>query len=418
MFVFKFGGASIKDAESIRRLKKILDSYDDNIVVVVSAMGKMTNELEKLVDIYHSNLTTDSQFNLIKEFHSQIVNDLFPAMDHEIYSNIENIFGNLKAQTSKSKTGNFDFLYDQIVSVGEILSTTIISEYLNREKAECKLVDVRNCLKTDQKYREANVNWELTESLCKQYFTFKDTSKYITQGFISGASDGSTTTLGREGSDYTAAIFANILSAEEVIFWKNVPGILNADPEWFENTKKLDNISYWEAIQLSYYGAKIIHPKTIKPLENKHIPLYIKSFITPESPGTLINKNSDNDDLIPSFIFKMDQTLISISPRDFSFIMEDKLSEIFGIFADLGIKINLMQTSAINFSVCIDHNKNKIYHLREKLGNKYKIFFNTGLELASIRHYDQETIDRVISNKKIYLEQKTRNMARYVLKRL
>lgn len=416
MLVFKFGGASIKDAESLRHLKKILGSYDDNIIVVVSAMGKMTNELEKLVDAYYSNQSTDSQLNLIKEFHFQIINELFPERDHDIYINIETIFKNLKSTINNQHSTIFDFLYDQVVSVGEILSTTIISEYLNSEKAECKLVDVRNCLKTDQKYREANVNWELTESLCKQYFTFKETSKYITQGFISGASDGSTTTLGREGSDYTAAIFANILSAEEVIFWKNVPGILNADPEWFENTKKLDNISYWEAIQLSYYGAKIIHPKTIKPLENKHIPLYIKSFINPENPGTLINKNSDNDDLIPSFIFKMNQTLISISPRDFSFIMEDKLSEIFGIFADLGIKINLMQTSAINFSVCIDHNKSKIDHLREKLGNKYKIFFNTGLELASIRHYDQETIDRVISNKKIYLEQKTRNMARYVMK--
>jgi len=415
MLVFKFGGASLKSAEAVRNMKKILDSFNDDLVIVVSAMGKMTNELEKLVGLCHFGEPTDEQFNYIKEFHYQIVGELFPEKDHNIYGDIKSIFEKLKTQSSKSNKGSFDFIYDQVVSFGEMLSTTIISEYLNINKVDCRFIDVRNCIKTDQTYRSANVNWELTESLCKEHFTFKGVSKYITQGFIGCAEDGTTTTLGREGSDYTAAILANTLSAVKVIFWKDVPGILNADPEWFDNTLKLDTISYREAIELSYYGAKIIHPKTIKPLENKKIPLFIKSFISPENPGTLINSNDESDDLIPSFIFKMNQTLISISPRDFSFILEEKLSEIFGIFAELGIVVNLMQTSAINFSVCIDHNNEKIDKLRTALGDKYKVFFNTGLELASIRHYDQETIERVISDKKIFLEQKTRTMARFVL---
>ncbi len=417
MFVFKFGGASIVSADSVKNLKKIVESYDENIIIVVSAIGKMTNEFEDLFYCYfNSDSAIKTKFDHIKEYHLQIINDLFPAGTQNIHKWINKIFEDISVHLATSPEGPYDFEYDQIVSFGEILSTTIISEYLNIENTNCKFIDVRDVLKTDTKYREANVNWELTETLCNEHFTFKDVKKYITQGFIGGAEDDSTTTLGREGSDYTAAILANTLSAQKVIFWKDVPGVLNADPEWFDNTLKFDNISYREAIELSYYGAKIIHPKTIKPLENKHIPLYIKSFITPESSGTLINTNGESDDLIPSFIFKMDQTLISISSRDFSFILEDKLSEIFGVFADLGIKINLMQTSAINFSVCIDHNNDKIENLRTRLGDKYKIFFNTGLELASIRHFDHETIERVVSDKKIFLEQKTRNMARFVMK--
>lgn len=415
MNIFKFGGASIKDADSIRHMKRILDSYEENIIVVVSAMGKMTNALEELHQSYIlSDGSFDSKLNNIKEYHTGIIKELFNE-DHMIFDLIQGIFSKLATRNLQPAT-SYDFEYDQMVSFGEILSTTIVSEYLNLEQDYCKHTDIRDILKTDKQYREANVDWELTESLCKEYFTFKNTSRYITQGFIGGAFGGSTTTLGREGSDYTAAILANILDAEKVIFWKDVPGILNADPGFYNDTVKLDNISYREAIELSFYGAKIIHPKTIKPLENKKIPLYVKPFFAPHEQGSLININGEGDELIPSFIFKINQSLISITPRDFSFILEDNLSEIFGALAEVGIKINLMQTSAINFSVCIDHDDSKIEVLRKKLDWKYKVFYNTGLELASIRHYDQATIDRVTAGKKIFLEQRTRNMARFVFR--
>jgi len=421
MKIFKFGGASVKNAESVKNVGEIIKLYQDNLVIVISAMGKTTNELENVVESYlNKDGNVERNLQTVKDFHTNILNELFENKSHSIFNEIHNTFVEIEWEIEDEAVREYDYVYDQIVSVGEVLSTKIVSAYLNEIGINNSWQDVRNLIQTDNNHRNAKVDWELTEKLIQKDITpqlnNENQAIIITQGFIGSSSELFTTTLGREGSDFSASILAHCLNAASVTIWKDVPGMLNADPKWFNDTIKLDNISYLEAVELAYYGASVIHPKTIKPLQNKNIPLYIKSFISPNENGTLINEETKQDALIPSFIFKMNQVLISISAKDYSFVMEDSLSHIFGIFSTFGVSINLMQNSAISFSVCVDFDNQKTIRLIDELKKDYKILYNDNLELVTIRHYDQLTIDRVTAKKEILVEQKSRNTARFVIK--
>jgi aspartate kinase len=419
MKVFKFGGASVKDADAVKNVGEIIKLYNDNLVVVISAMGKTTNGLESVVDSYfNKNGNALENLQLVKDFHTNILNDLFENKSHPIFNDIHNTFVEIEWEIEDEANRDYDYVYDQIVSIGETLSTKILSTYLNENGIANQWKDVRNLIQTDNTYRNAKVDWQLTEELVSKELKFSDKehSIIITQGFIGSSSELFTTTLGREGSDFSAGILAHCLNAESVTIWKDVPGMLNADPKWFDETIKLENISYHEAVELAYYGASVIHPKTIKPLQNKNIPLYIKSFVSPQDDGTLINENTKDDELIPSFIFKMNQVLISISAKDYSFITEDRLSHIFSVFSNYAVEINLMQNSAISFSACVTSDNQKTDSLIEELKKEYKILYNENLELVTIRHYDQQTIDRVTLKKEILVEQKSRQTARFVIK--
>ena len=359
MLVFKFGGASVKDANAVKNVATILQKFKGKkIAVVISAMGKTTNALERLTDAFFYK-KEDPQVILeeIKNYHLSIANDLFANKQHPFYNELENTFVELQWAIEDEPTHSYDHEYDQIVSMGELISTKIVSAYLNHISINNKWLDVRGIIQTDNTYREGKINFELTENLVKEELIplFSTTDIVITQGFLGGTSENFTTTLGREGSDYTAAVLSYCLNAENVTIWKDVPGVLNADPKWFANTVKIDELTYQDAIELTYYGATVIHPKTIKPLQNKNIPLFVRSFLKPDEEGTII-KDSNKKLSIPSFIFKVDQVLITIQPKDFSFIAEDNLSSIFNIFHIHGVKIHMMQLSAINFSLCTDNN--------------------------------------------------------------
>jgi aspartate kinase len=423
--VFKFGGASVKDADSVRNVAAILKNHaPEKLVVIVSAMGKTTNALEKVLNAWYERDERLSIFlNEVIGYHQEITNSLFPDKNNPVHFKTDLLYGELEGHLSTQPSLHFDFDYDQVVSFGELLSTVIISEFLVSEGFNCHWFDVRELLRTDNSWREGKVDWETSGMQIRQqvsgFFEQSQTTPAIalTQGFLGSDANGATTTLGREGSDFTASIFSYALDAEEMVIWKDVPGLLNADPKYFSVTEKLASISYREAIELSYYGATIIHPKTIKPLQNKDIPLRIKSFVHPENEGSLIHQNTSADSLIPSFIFKVDQVLISISPRDFSFVDEQSLSEILAVFAHNSIHISLMQNSAISFSVCVDNNQRRLGQLFEELGKNYKIRYNTGLELITIRHYDQATIDRVMEDgKTVLLEMRSRLTAQFVVR--
>jgi aspartate kinase len=421
MKIFKFGGASVKDAAAVRNVAEIVSLYDgQKITIVVSAMGKTTNKLEEIV---HALATKDRKIFMalvddLLVFHETILGELFPERHYAVYAEMEAIFEALRLSFDQTFSDNYSFEYDQIVSIGEVLSSVILAAFLREKGFPAVWADARKLIRTDHLYQEGTVDWDTTVSLIEKHFSplFSEVNIQVTQGFIGHTSEGFTTTLGREGSDYTAGIFAYCTNAESVTIWKDVPGMLNADPKYFENTIKLDQISFKEAIELSYYGASVIHPKTIKPLQNKDIPLYVKSFLDPTAPGTIIQKNSENDALIPSFIFKKDQVLFSFTTTNFSFIVEENLSDIFSRLAQINAKINLMQNSALDFSILMDRSKVDINQVLELFKDTYSVKFNEGLTLITIRHYDQATINRVTENKEIILEQKTRQTARIVVK--
>ncbi len=421
MKIFKFGGASVKDAAAVRNVAEIVSLYDgQKITIVVSAMGKTTNKLEEIV---HALATKDRKIFMalvddLLVFHETILGELFPERHYAVYAEMEAIFEALRLRFDQPFSDNYSFEYDQIVSIGEVLSSVILAAFLREKGFPAVWADARKLIRTDHLYQEGTVDWNKTASLIQEHFLplFSEVNIQVTQGFIGHTPEGFTTTLGREGSDYTAGIFAYCTNAESVTIWKDVPGMLNADPKYFENTIKLDQISFKEAIELSYYGASVIHPKTIKPLQNKDIPLYVKSFLDPTAPGTIIQKNSENDALIPSFIFKKDQLLFSFTTTNFSFIVEENLSDIFSRLAQINAKINLMQNSALDFSILMDRSKVDIHQVLELFKDTYSVKFNEGLTLITIRHYDQATIDRVTANKEIILEQKTRQTARIVVK--
>ena len=420
MKVFKFGGASIKDADSFQNLFNIIKAHIGyELVIVVSAMGKTTNALEKLTrDFYFDDRDINALVRKVRKYHDEIASELFPDRDHPIYNELETIYDRIKNKCILLKRDEaiYDFLYDQVVSEGEMISSTMVSNYLNDQGVYTVLLDATRLIRTNANYREAAVNWKKSTDSIRERVSFNENCVYVTQGFIGSCEQGHTTTLGREGSDFSAAILAHALDASEVVIWKDVPGLLNADPKYFSNTKKLNNISYHEAVELAYYGASVIHPKTIKPLQNKGIPLYVRSFKSPQDKGSIIDEKSDADSLLPSYIFKADQVLLSVTTRDYSFITEKNLGELFNIFAKLNIKIDLMENSAISFSACFKFDEEKLEKLVTALNKNYKVLYNKGLELMTVRHYDQPTLDQLVLNKDILLEQKSRHTARMVMK--
>ncbi|MCF8361755.1 MAG: aspartate kinase [Prolixibacteraceae bacterium] len=419
MQVFKFGGASVKDAKSVRNMASIISGYDDELVVVVSAMGKMTNAFEDLVKAYFKGdgLKWD-KFNLIKNFHNQIIDGLFEPND-EVYPVIDALFFKIEDRLNRTPSLNFDFEYDQLVSYGEILSTTIISHYLSKEEISNKWVDIRFLLRTDDNWREANVDWELSEQLIAEALSFKDERLYITQGFIGATTSDLTTTLGREGSDYTAAILGRVLEAGQVVVWKDVPGVLNADPQYFERTRKIASMTYREAVELTFFGAKVIHPKTIKPLENSGIPLHVRSFLKPGAKGTIIGPDESQKPgkQIPVYIMKTRQVLITISQPDFSFMNEESMAWIFEAFSELRMKVNMIQQSALNLSISTDIPEHGVLKLVERLAESFEVRYNDGLELITIRHYTPEAIEAEISHRSVFVEQRTRSTARFLVQK-
>ncbi len=422
MKVFKFGGASVKDASGVKNIAKILLNHSESkIVVVISAMGKTTNALEKVLNEYfNKNKNILDSINSIKDYHLEIINNLFETNIKEtITKEIEDIFNKITNYIRGNfSPENYDYEYDKLISWGEIISTKIIHFYLLEQKINSKWIDARELIKTNSNYRNAAINWETTCTNCITQITnsFNQFDIIVTQGFIGSDNQNNTTTLGREGSDFTAGIIAHACDASDVTIWKDVPGLLNADPKWFDDTIKLNNISYHEAIELAYYGATVIHPKTIQPIKNKNIPLFVKSFLNPEESGSVINNNSSHDSKIPSFIFRVNQILISISSKDYTFIVEENLSAIFGLFATHKVSINLMENSSISFSVVVDYDERKIKPLIKELQKEYKVLYNTSVELATIRNYDQKTIERVTLNKKIFISQQSRKTVRFVMK--
>ncbi|TVR37892.1 MAG: aspartate kinase [Cryomorphaceae bacterium] len=422
MQVFKFGGASVKDAEAVRNVLRVLQSQPaDKLVIVVSAMGKTTNALEKVWNFREEGKTEDAlaQMEESVEFHNDIAAELFPG-DDSVHERVARIWSELRERVQTRPAENRDFSYDQIVSNGELVSTTIVSAWLNLQGFGNTWLDARKLICTDSVYREAGVNWNNSTQAINHAWTHvqphPNGKVAVTQGFIGCDSHGYTTTLGREGSDYTAAILAFALQADSVTIWKDVPGMLNADPKFFENTQRLARISYKEAIELSYYGASVIHPKTIKPLQNADILLYVRSFLEPTSPGTEIQSTTTDDALIPSYIFKDDQVLISISPRDFSFIVEENLSHLFGLLARERIRVNLMQNSALSFSVCANRDPHRIQRLLSALEHDYMVRYNEPVTLITIRHYTEPVIRELLAGKEILVEQRSRSTARYVVR--
>ncbi len=417
MDVFKFGGASVNSAEGVQNFLKIVQSYKNESLIVVSAMGKTTNALEQIVDNFFHKKTdlVQKQFDEVKAYHFDIIKTLFSKDNSHSIEKIEDLFNELNAYLKKPASLNYEFEYDQIVSYGELISTTLLSEYLRNKGVKNKWIDIRRYLKTNDIFGEAKVDWKLSRQLLPTAFTFNDTFIYITQGFIGGTSSNLTTTLGREGSDYTAAILANVLDAQEVSILKDVPGVMNADPKWLPDAKQLKRISYQEAIELAFFGAKVIHPKTIQPIREKNIPMFVRSFINFHEQGTMVSTAAiDKNVKTPIFIQKKDQRLISIRPKDYSFVIEENLGPIFSIIAEHRLKVNLTQNSAISFSLCVDNHKN-IDKLIEALKEDYEVRYNENLELITIRHYNDESIKQMTENRMILLEQKSRDTAQYVL---
>ena len=417
MKVFKFGGASIKSANAIKNVAKILNSQDlSNCLLVISAMGKMTNAFEKITDAYFNNdqekLTESIDFT--SNFHLRIINNLF-AENHVIHQKITVLFGQLVRFLTQNKSKNYDYLYDQIVSYGELLSTTIVSDYLNEIKIHNNWVDVREIIITDAVFRDATVNWQETEKRIKAKVDFSKLT--IVQGFIGGDLNGNTTTLGREGSDFTAGIFAYCLDAESLTIWKDVLGVLNADPREFKEVQLLEHISYEETIEMAFYGASVIHPKTIKPIQNKKIPLIVRSFKNLNSPGTKVSEGVTLEPTIPCFIVKKNQVLVSISSLDFSFIVEENISDIFKLFHKYQLKVNLIQNSAISFSVCVDNNLNHFDLFYNEIKNMYKVSFIKNVDLFTVRHFTENSLEGIYKLGTSLVSQINKNTAQIIIQK-
>jgi len=418
MQVYKFGGASIQHAEGIRNIGNIIKNFrEDQLLVVISALGQTTNKLVALNNAYLlQEPRAHALLEEIKADHFHILQDLFTNHNNPVFNDVSNTFVEIEWLLEEEPADTPDYIYDQIVSIGEVVSSKIISAYLVEIGCAAIWVDARNYIKTDNNYREGNVDWHKSSLEMKRSLpAILNKAVVITQGFIGGTSENFTTTLGREGSDYSAAIFSACLNATALTIWKDVPGVLNADPKWFDQTEKIPELSYHDAIELTYYGATVIHPKTIKPLQNHNIPLYVKSFKDPLASGTKIS-GVPTPETIPSFIFKVNQVLISIFPKDLSFIIEENLSDIFQIFHANKVKVNNMHNSAVSFSISADYEESKISNLIADLSNNYHIKYNTGLELVTIRYYNDKTIDRVTLNKEILLEIKSRHTCQILMK--
>jgi aspartate kinase len=394
MKIFKFGGASVKDAEGVKNVAKIIQSEgNSDTLVVISAMGKITNAFEEVIDAYyHKSEELPSKLTFIDGYHKNIMNALFDKND-TVYQEIDILFGELGWFLARNTSQRYNYVYDQIICFGELLSTKIVSAYLAKLGIHNTWFDVRNYIKTDSNYRDAKVDWKLTEQIIASKV---DTSKLnITQGFLAGNDTENTTTLGREGSDYTAGIFAYCLNAESVSIWNDVEGVLNADPRVFEKTTLLKQISYEEAIEMAFYGASVIHPKTLQPLQKKEIPLLVRSFINPKEPGTRVSKGVLLEPYIPCFIVKKNQILVSISALDFSFMVENNISFIFQKLHEYQLKVNLIQNSAISFSVCVDNKFHTFDDFYQDLKNEFKMEVQKEVDLFTVRHFDDKAIKTI-----------------------
>ncbi len=418
MKVFKFGGASLKDAANIKNVASILQRYQkDSLVIIVSATGKTTNALEAVVEA-HAKQTGEAQslYNSFKENHYAIMRELFDAND-KVFTEVNDTFVEGEWVLEEPPAENYDYMYDQLVCMGELVSSKIVAAYLNKIGLPTSWLDARDVIATDNTYREGWVIWDKTKANAQKIVPpmLEKTLFVITQGFIGSTSENFTTTLGREGSDYSAAIFSHCLDAESMSIWKDVPGVLNADPRVFDNTVKLDRLSYKEAIEMTYYGAQVIHPKTIKPLQNKNIPMFVKSFLDPTAPGTEIS--SDADDLYPPIIvLEKNQALMHISTLDYSFVAEHHMARLFKMAADLRIFVNMMQNTAVSFTICVPYVADRIETFIDGISDEFKVKIETGLELITIRHYTEETIASLKKNKIVLFEERIRNMLHMVVK--
>ena len=417
MKIFKFGGASVKDANGVKNILNVLKHTGfDNTLIVVSAMGKTTNALERVVFSFFENKAQFSaDLELVRNQHHSIIKELYDAENKVITDKVNALFDGVLDFLKTTDSEDYSWVYDQVVSLGELVSTTIISDYMQSQDIDNTWLDARKCIKTDAYYRDANLYWTDTEAAIQKEVAGKRT--LVSQGFIASAPNGDTTTLGREGSDYSAAIFAYALGADSVTIWKDVPGVLNGDPRKFDDTVLLYQISYREAIELAFYGASVIHPKTLQPLQRKEIPLYVKSFENPENPGTAVSKGKTLDPMVPCYIVKENQTLLKLSSKDFSFIVEDNISEIFALLHQFKMRVEMIQSSAISFSICIFNKYSKLEHLLEALNSKFKVEVNDGVSLYTIRHFDKPAIN-FIKNAvgEILVEQRTTNTAQFVVR--
>lgn len=416
MKVFKFGGASVKDAASVRNVVSVLQQVGaTDTLIVVSAMGKTTNALEVVVKNYISQSgELESVLNDVKKYHFDIFNDLFPDSNHAAHQKVNALFNDLTDFLKSNKSSNYNYVYDQIVSFGELISSAILSYFLAESDIRNTWLDVRELIATDNNYRDATVDWDTTQRQIavkiSQYGT------YVTQGFLGADDNNFTTTLGREGSDYTAAIFAYCLNVQSVTIWKDVPGVLNADPRYFENAQMLQQISYREAIELAFYGATVIHPKTLQPLQRKEIPLHVKSFVNPLLPGTTVAKGKDLIPSMPCFIVKKNQYLISLSSLDFSFIMEDHIAGVFALLHKYKMKVSLIQNSAISFSLCLEDKFDNFQKLRAELSKQFKVYYNENVSLYTIRHFTEEAAAEVTAGKTVMIKQASRETIQIVTK--
>ncbi|WP_435314422.1 aspartate kinase [Cellulophaga fucicola] len=416
MKIFKFGGASVKDAAGVKNVVNVLQQVGHtNTLVVVSAMGKTTNAMESIVNAYFKDKSAlPAAIQEVVDFHNKILNDLFENTQHEVYGKVKVLFDEVQGFLAWNKSPKRSFVYDQVVGYGELLSTTILDAYLNEVNIKSNWLDVRDFIKTSDNYRDAIVDWDKTQ---ERITAGIDKSKLnITQGFLGSDDNNFTTTLGREGSDYTAAILAYCLNATEVTIWKDVPGVLNADPRYFEETQLLNKISYREAIELAFYGASVIHPKTLQPLQRKEIPLRVKSFLNPLDPGTIVGKGNGIEPKVPCFIIKRDLVLMKLSSLDFSFIVEDSISELFKLLHDHKMKVDLIQNSAISFSVCVDNKFDRLQDLLNILKGKFKVVHQEGVSLFTIRHFTPDAIASIQNGKEILLEQRAKETVQLVVK--
>ena len=416
MRIFKFGGASVKDANGVKNLHKVLEAVGyDNTLIVVSAMGKTTNALELVIKNYFENKKElKSSIQDVTKFHNAILLDLFDNENHPVFNQVANYFSELSAFFQRNKSPDYNYVYDQVVGYGELVSTTIISAYLNDLGIKNEWLDVRDFIKTNSYYRNAKVNWEATQKTISKKINKNVLN--ITQGFLGSDANNFTTTLGREGSDYTAAIFAYCLNGESVTIWKDVPGVLNADPRYFENPNLINQISYREAIELAFYGASVIHPKTLQPLQRKEIPLFVKSFKNPTNEGTRVGKGIKIDPEIPCYIVKKNQVLIRLSSLDFSYIVEENISDIFSLLHQYKMKVDVIQNSAISFSVCVDNIYNNLEKLLQHLKAKFKVTCYENVALYTIRHYNDKVISQLEEGKTILLKQLTQETVQMVTK--
>ena len=418
MRVFKFGGASVRDAKSVANVHSIIAKFNtEPLIVVVSAMGKTTNKLEGLVNAYFDGSDTSAFMEDLRNCHGEIVKELFGDASTPVIDDINNTLVEVEWALDDPEGLDRHFQYDQIVSIGEMLSTKIISAYLKFKGLENEWVDARDLIRTDNNYQDAKIEWDTTREMTNSTIdkALKKSNVIVTQGFIGGTSENFTTTLGREGSDFTAAILAYCTNASDVTIWKDVPGVLNADPKFYEDTVLIPEMSYYDAMELAYFGTSVIHPKTIKPLQNADIPLYVKSFVDPSAAGTIIS-NKENEKKIPSFIVKSNQVLVSIVPRDYSFVGEGHFTNIFSVLSSLRIKTNCMQNSAVSFMFSTENNAAKLTELKSQLSSDYELSFNEDAQLVTVRYFDEPTLEMLTKNKDILLEHRTATTAQLVVK--